>query len=118
MAHGQDVIGLLAIMRRSTAAQRDPIPSIAGMERKIVLVSGAPGAGKTTLAIQLASILRMPLLSKDAIKECLFDALSSPPGDREWSRTLGATAMELMWRLAEDAPAVILEANFRPHSSR
>lgn len=82
-----------------------------------MLVSGAPGAGKTTLARQLAPLLGLPLLSKDAIKESLWDSLAPPPGDREWSRRLGAAAMELIWCLAGQAPAAMLEANFRPHSA-
>ena len=86
------------------------------MERRIVLVSGAPGAGKTTVARQLAPVLGLPLLSKDAIKESLWDSLDPPPGDREWSRLVGTAAMGLLWRLAEDAPGVVLEANFRPHN--
>jgi hypothetical protein len=34
--------------------------------------------------------------------------------DLAWSNRLGAAAMELLWALAADAPAVVLEANFRP----
>jgi adenylate kinase family enzyme len=36
--------------------------------RSIVLVSGAPGAGKTTLAGPLARLLGLPLIAKDDIK--------------------------------------------------
>ena len=79
-------------------------------------VSGAPGSGKTTLAGPLAAELGCPLLSKDRIKETLHDALSAPAPDRAWSRRLGGAAMELLWALAADAPAVVLEANFRPFS--
>lgn len=81
-----------------------------------MFVSGAPGAGKTTLAIPLAAELGFALLRKDRIKEALHDALGAPPPDLSWSRTLGAAAMELLWALAADAPAVVVEANFRPHS--
>lgn len=49
--------------------------------RKIVLVSGAPGAGKTTIAQPLAEALGFPLLSKDHIKETLYDSLNGIPGD-------------------------------------
>ena len=86
---------------------------------ELVVVSGAPGAGKSTLAGPLAAALGLPLLSKDTIKETLFDQLGPAPGDgRAWSRQLGAAAMELLWRLAEDHPAVVLEANFRTASTR
>lgn len=82
--------------------------------RQVVFVSGAPGAGKTTLAVPLAAELGFALVSKDRIKETLHDALGAPPPDLAWSRRLGAAAMELLWALAADAPAVVVEANFRP----
>ena len=85
-------------------------------KRQIVMVSGAPGAGKTTLAVALSAALGLPLFSKDHLKEVLVDALGGPTDDLEYSRRLGGAAMELLWRLAEDAPAAVLEANFRPHS--
>jgi predicted kinase len=84
--------------------------------RYLIMVSGAPGAGKTTLAQALASELDLPLYSKDRLKETLIDTLGGPTQDMEYSRRLGGTAMELLWRLAAQAPAAIIEANFRPHS--
>jgi predicted kinase len=87
------------------------------MRRQIVLVSGAPGVGKTTLAIPLAAQLGFSLLSKDEIKETLWDALEPPPGDRAWSRRVGGAAMEVLWKLAARIPQAVLEANFHPHSA-
>ena len=84
--------------------------------RKLVYISGAPGSGKSTLAGPLAAELGYASLRKDRIKETLHDALGAPPPDRAWSRRLGAAAMELLWALAADAPAVVIEANFRPYS--
>jgi predicted kinase len=86
------------------------------MDREIVLVTGAPGSGKTTLAGSLAASLQMSLIGKDLIKETLWDALDPPDGDLEWSRRLGAAAMELIWTLAAQSRRAVLEANFRPHS--
>jgi predicted kinase len=82
--------------------------------RRLVYVSGAPGSGKTSLAGPLAAELGYALLSKDRIKETLHDALGAPEPDRAWSRMLGGAAMELLWALAADAPAVVIEANFHP----
>src|SRR6185437_13667312 len=78
--------------------------------------SGAPGSGKTSLAVPLAAALGYALLAKDRIKETLHDAFGAPGPDRAWSRRLGGAAMELLWALAADAPAVVIEANFRPRS--
>src|SRR5215510_263646 len=73
--------------------------------RQAVFVSGAPGAGKTSLAVPLAAELGFALVSKDRIKETLHDALGAPEPDLAWSRALGAAAMELLWALAADAPS-------------
>lgn len=84
------------------------------MGRRIVVVSGAPGAGKSTLAAPLAAALELPLFAKDTIKESLYDSLGDDgPADLPTSRRLGAAAMGLLWRLARDAPACVLESNFR-----
>ena len=56
------------------------------------------------------------MLGKDRIKETLHDGLGAPAADLAWSRRLGGAAMELLWALAADAPAVVMEANFGPHS--
>jgi predicted kinase len=84
--------------------------------RRLVYVSGPPGAGKTSLAVPLAAELGYALLSKDLIKETLHDALGAPEPDLAWSRRLGGAAMELLWTLAARSADVLIEANFRPYS--
>lgn len=84
----------------------------------VVMVTGPPGAGKSTLAGPLAAELGFPLLSKDVIKETLFENLGHVADDEQRSsQRLGAAAMELLWRLAGTCPCVVLEANFRPESA-
>src|ERR1700759_1917646 len=90
----------------------------AGM-RRIVYVSGKPGAGKTSLAFSLAAELGYSLVTKDLVKETLHDALHVPGEgevDQAWSRRLSGASMELMFALAARAGDMVIESNFHPHS--
>ena len=65
----------------------------------LILISGAPGTGKTYLAGRLAEALPVVVLEKDAIKETLFDTVGE--GDREWSKKLGNASFVLLRMLVE-----------------
>lgn len=101
-------------LRRGRFGARGTAGRFGAVDRRIVLITGSPGAGKSTLALPLAAALGFPVLSKDHIKETLHDSLDAPAGDLASSRRLGAAAMALMWALAERCPQVVLEANFLP----
>jgi predicted kinase len=66
--------------------------------KKLIIVDGQPGTGKTMFSSQLSKTLNIPLISKDEIKEQLFDSVGVK--DREWSKTLGAASFDLMWMFA------------------
>lgn len=84
----------------------------------VILVNGLPGAGKTTLARALSQRLRLPLFSKDVIKEAHADVLGAMPPQpgpqRRWNASLGAAAGDTMWALLADSPGgAILESCWR-----
>jgi predicted kinase len=93
------------------AAMADP-PA----EPTLIVVSGAPGSGKTTLARRIADELALPMISKDAIKESLADAIGLP-GTVEESSRLGSAAYAAMFALAgatlEAGGSAVLDSNFR-----
>ncbi len=80
----------------------------------LVIVSGAPGSGKTTIVGQLAPALGLPLIAKDDIKEILGDALSTSSAAE--SQALGRATYRLMFHLAEhllgSGAGFVLESNF------
>ncbi len=80
-----------------------------------MLVTGPPAAGKSSLARPLADALAFPLLSKDTIKETLFETLGV--GDLEWSRRLGAASIELLFVLSRELRDVVIDCNFNPSAA-
>lgn len=82
----------------------------------LIVVTGRPAAGKSTLAKWLGKQLSVPVYSKDSIKEILFDELGWR--NREWSKMLGRASVELLYFLAqiqlELGKSVILDNAFHP----
>jgi predicted kinase len=65
----------------------------------MVLVSGAPGSGKTTLGRHLADALRVPHVNKDRIREGLW--LTDPSTARDGGR---------VWRIWMSSVRLLLDA--------
>lgn len=85
------------------------------MVDRVVLINGLPGSGKTTLATQLAPVLSASLISKDAIKEAVADAVPAIA-----SEALGWAVGDLIWTLTATMPGTVLLESwwFKPRDRR
>jgi predicted kinase len=86
----------------------------------LVIVSGAPASGKTTISRRLEKDLDVPVLAKDDIKEMLFDRL--PQHDRDWSTIEGRMAISMMYagakQLLDAGYHIMIESSFNVEYSR
>ena len=79
-----------------------------------MLVSGRPGAGKSTLARKLSeeSVLWLPHLASDSFRTGLSETL------REWGQASGREVFDAFYRAVEgllrDGVSLIAEASFQP----
>jgi predicted kinase len=82
----------------------------------IVLVTGHPCTGKTTLAQALAQQLKLPVTCRDQLKETLFDTLGW--STEEWSNQLSVASWTLLYQQIERLLCAgvdqIVESNFDP----
>ncbi len=82
----------------------------------LIIITGLPCTGKTTLGKKLAEEFHLPFICKDDIKEILFDGLGWQ--DREWSKKIGGASYDLLYYIAESIlkakKSLIVETNFNP----
>jgi predicted kinase len=80
----------------------------------LVVVTGPPGVGKTTIARAIAARLGIPLIAKDGLKEALHDGLGGE--GREWSQRLGTATWPVLFHVARQLLAagssLVAEGNF------
>ncbi len=79
----------------------------------LILITGSPGSGKTTLSGTLQGELDYPLLRRDALKEVLLDGLGAV--DRAESQRLGGASWSLLYAMLDQFAGrvpVIVESNF------
>jgi predicted kinase len=80
----------------------------------MIVVSGPPCSGKSTLAAQLAGATGWVVVAKDAWKEVLFEVLGT--GNAAWSRRLSLAAFRIQFAVAEalldSGTSLLLEGNF------
>jgi predicted kinase len=86
--------------------------------KSAVVIQGAPGVGKTTLARRIAKDLSIRLIVKDDIKECLYERLGFPKNRTE-SQLYGRIAIRTMYAGLEEfstiGEQVIIEAPLIPN---
>jgi len=80
---------------------------------RLIIITGLPGTGKTTLALGLARRHGLPLICKDTIKEPLMDMLGSEASSRALSNVSFAVMFSLARQLLSVGDSLILEGNFR-----
>src|ERR1051325_5707184 len=101
----QSLTSYSSIVAMNTSARMPPL---------VLIITGPPASGKTTIGRPLASALGLPFLSKDVFKESLFNSLGSK--DRDWSRQVGLASTRLLFRCAEAlleaGHSCALESNF------
>jgi len=82
----------------------------------LIIITGLPGTGKTTLGKRIAEEFHLPFFSKDDIKEFLFDGFGWD--NRETSKRIGMHSFSLMYYIAESLlkanKPLIVETNFKP----
>ncbi len=80
-----------------------------------LIITGRPGAGKTTLASQLSKIVRMPLISRDEIKEGYVRTFDRPHNElpSETNRIVTDLFFETARSLLKAQVSLILEAAFQ-----
>jgi predicted kinase len=81
------------------------------MLERLIVVSGAPATGKTTVARLIATKLDRPLLSLDTVKERLADELGL--GDEAWSNSLDDAAAASIFGLVRDCRGAVVEGWWR-----
>jgi predicted kinase len=86
------------------------------MQPTIIVFTGLPGTGKTTLSRQIADNLSIPLLAKDAIKEIMYERIGW--SDKEFSGKLARATFGIMEHVTEqllkNKLSVVLESNYSP----
>ena len=78
------------------------------MQKTLLLISGLPGSGKTTLAYKLSLEFRLSVIDKDEILDHLFE--SKGVGDTSWRRRLSRESDLILQQKATASSGAILSS--------
>jgi hypothetical protein len=82
----------------------------------VILFTGLPAAGKTTLGHRVAAALNIPALGLDSIKESLFDSIGySTPA---WSKFLTLVSRDMAFRLLPNIGPCVFDIFISPEEAR
>ncbi len=85
-----------------------------------ILMAGMPASGKSTMAEAIAEKCKLPIISKDLMKEILYDHVGFQ--SRAQKLNLGVASMEIMYYVAEQfmkaGQPFLLENNFEYSSEQ
>lgn len=80
----------------------------------LVIFTGLPGTGKTSISQHISRSLSLPLMSRDTIKEIMYDQIGI--GDKAWSGKLSRATFGIMEYMIEEqlraGHGLILESNY------
>jgi glucokinase len=76
------------------------------MRKPLIVISGLPGSGKTTLGRRLSPVLNLPFIDKDDILERLFE--SKGVGNAAWRRALSRESDRILQQEATSSNGAIL----------
>lgn len=86
------------------------------MHATIIIFTGLPGTGKTTLSRKVAAALGVPLIAKDDIKEIMYDKIGW--SDKAFSAKLAHATFDIMEYITEQhlktRISIALESNYSP----
>ena len=81
---------------------------------KIIILTGMPAAGKSTIAAKLSDAFKLPILEKDNLKEGLFDTLGfeNYPQKRKLDHAANAVLLRCAEAMIKQQVPTIIDNNF------
>ena len=83
----------------------------------LILLSGHPATGKTTISKKIAGKFKLPVVSPDSIKEIIWDCVGWEHDKEEWNK-FGKASFEVMYYFIQENlsknKSIVVDAHFNP----